>query len=156
MKWNKIKTFIVNILLALAVGGLSAFFTRSSMKTFDALSKPALTPPSYVFPIVWTILFILMGVGAAIVILKSGGDRRSHALKIYWTQLVVNFLWSILFFNLHLYLVSFLWLILLWILIFMMIKAFYNVNHTAGLLQIPYLLWVTFAGYLNLMIWMMN
>ncbi len=153
---NKIKPYAVSILLALAVGGLSGFLTSMGMDSFDALTKPPLTPPSFLFPIVWTVLFILMGVGAARIFMTEPTAARNRALIVYVVQLAVNFLWSIIFFNLQAYGFAFFWLILLWVLILTMIYLFCKIDKPAALLQIPYAIWVTFAGYLNLMIWLMN
>lgn len=153
---NKIKPYAVSILLTLAVGGLSGFLTSLGMDSFDALTKPPLTPPSFLFPIVWTVLFILMGVGAARIFMIEPTAARNRALILYVVQLAVNFLWSIIFFNLQAYGFAFFWLILLWVLILSMIYLFCKVDKPAALLQIPYAIWVTFAGYLNLMIWLLN
>ena len=153
---SKIKPYAVSILLTLAVGGLSGFLTSMAMDSFDALTKPPLTPPSFLFPIVWTVLFILMGVGAARVFLTEPTAARNRALIVYVVQLAVNFLWSIIFFNLQAYGFAFFWLILLWVLILTMIYLFCKVDKPAALIQIPYAIWVTYAGYLNLMIWLMN
>ena len=153
---HKIKPYAVSILLTLAVGGLSGFLTSMGMDSFDALTKPPLTPPSFLFPIVWTVLFILMGVGAARIFLTEPTAARNRALIVYVVQLVVNFLWSIIFFNLQAYGFAFFWLILLWVLILTMIYLFCKVDKPAALIQIPYAIWVTFAGYLNLGICLLN
>lgn len=153
---SKIKPYAVSILLTLAVGGLSGFLTSMGMDSFDALTKPPLTPPSFLFPIVWTVLFILMGVGAARIFMTEPTAARNRALIVYVVQLAVNFLWSIIFFNLQAYAFAFFWLILLWVLILTMIYLFCKVDKPAALIQIPYAIWVTFAGYLNLMIWLLN
>ena len=156
MNKSKIKPYAVSILLTLAVGGLSGFLTSMGMDSFDALTKPPLTPPSFLFPIVWTVLFILMGVGAARIFMTEPTAARNRALIVYVVQLVVNFLWSIIFFNLQAYDFAFYWLILLWVLILTMIYLFCKVDKPAALIQTPYAIWVTFAGYLNLMIWLLN
>lgn len=153
--WNRIKEYVFSILIALGVGGLSAFLTRNNMQVYESLNQPPLAPSGIVFPIVWSILFVLMGISAAIVY-KKGEQNRNSALFIYGLQLVVNFFWSIIFFNMQAYLFSFLWLILLLVLIVIMIKEFAKVSKLAAWLQLPYLLWVCFAGYLNLMIYILN
>ena len=153
---SKIKPYDVSILLTLAVGGLIGFLTSMGMDSFDALTKPPLTPPSFLFPIVWTVLFILMGVGAARIFMTEPTAARNRALIVYVVQLAVNFFWSIIFFNLQAYAFAFFWLILLWVLILTMIYLFCKVDKPAALIQIPYAIWVTYAGYLNLMIWLMN
>ena len=153
---SKIKPYAVSILLTLAVGGLSGFLTSMGMESFDTITKPPLTPPSFLFPIVWTVLFILMGVGAARIFMTEPTAARNRALIVYVVQLVVNFLWSIIFFNLQAYDFAFYWLILLWVLILTMFYLFCKVDKPTALIQTPYAIWVTFAGYLNLMIWLMN
>ncbi|MDP4118116.1 MAG: TspO/MBR family protein [Bacillota bacterium] len=153
--WNKIKPYIIGVAIALGVGALSAFLTRNNMMVYKGIDKPPLAPPSALFPIVWTILFILMGISSAMVYTKDGGEQKK-ALFIYAVQLVVNFFWSIIFFNMQAYLFAFIWLILLWLLIILMIYEFSKVSKVAAWLQVPYLLWVTFAGYLNLMIYILN
>lgn len=151
--WKKIKPYVVSIAIALAVGGLSALFTKDSMDIYGTLNQPPLSPPSWLFPVVWTILFTLMGISAAIVYTKN---RMNKGLLINGIQLLVNFLWSIIFFNLRAFLFSFIWLILLWVLIIAMILEYMKTDKVAAYLQIPYLLWVTFAGYLNFMIYILN
>ncbi len=147
------KTKIVFILISLAVGGLSAFLTRNNMNVFDTIQKPPLTPPAIVFPIVWTILFTLMGYSAARVYLE---DPKSNAIEVFGVNLVVNFFWSIIFFNLQAYTFAFIWLILLIAVVVVMIIKFYRVDKPAAYLQLPYLAWLLFAGYLNLYIALMN
>lgn len=152
IKW---KPFIISIAISLFVGMLAGILTRNSMSLYQELIKPALSPPGWVFPIVWTILYILMGVSAYL-IYSSHSPKKEQALKIYYLQLMLNFLWSLAFFNRQDYLLSFVILIVLWIFIGVMISRFYEINKLAGILQIPYFLWVTFAGYLNLSIYFMN
>lgn len=149
------KALIISILISVGVGALSALLTRNSMDVYEKVIQPPLSPPSWIFPVVWTILFILMGISAYL-IYRSDSIYRNSALRIYAIQLVVNFFWSIIFFNLEMYLFSFLWLLLLLLMIILMIMSFYKINKTAAYLQIPYLLWVTFAGYLNLGIYLLN
>lgn len=153
--WAKIKVYVISAAIALGVGALSAAFTGGNMQMYENLRLPALAPPAWLFPVVWTILFILMGVGAAIVY-KSNAKNRSAALEVYALQLIVNFFWTLIFFNMQAYLFAFLWLLLLWILIAVMIWQFWKISKTAALLQLPYFLWVTFAGYLTLMVYILN
>ncbi len=154
---NKAKTYIVGILIPIAVGALSALITRGSMDLYSSVKAPPLAPPAILFPIVWTVLYALMGVGSAIVYSSgSSSEGKSRALLVYSLQLIVNFFWSIIFFNKRAFLLSFTWLVLLWILILAMILSFRKLNRVAALIQIPYLIWVTFAGYLNLAIYLLN
>lgn len=153
---TKIKTYAVALVITLVTGGISALLTNMGMDSYRMAEKPALTPPEIVFPIVWTILFILMAVGAARVWLTPDSKSKAKGLRLYILQLGANFIWSILFFNLQAYALAFFWLIFLWLLILLMIIAFSKSDKTAAYLQIPYLLWVSFAGYLNLMVWLLN
>lgn len=152
---KNLKTLLISILIPVGVGVLSAFLTRNSMDVYEKLIQPPLAPPSWVFPVVWSILFILMGISSYI-IYRSDSIYRKSALKIYAIQLAVNFFWTIIFFNLEMYLFAFLWLLLLLVLIILMIFSFSKVSKIAAYLQIPYLLWVSFAGYLNLGIYLLN
>lgn len=156
--WKKIKPYVISIAIALGVGGLSALLTQDGMEAYKNVNQPSLSPPEIVFPIVWTILFTLMGISSAIVFKKRQefGDEVLPALKVYAFQLIVNFFWSIIFFNLQSYLFSFIWLLILLALIIIMILKFKKISNIAAYLQIPYALWVTFAGYLNLMIYFLN
>lgn len=156
MNKSKLKTYAVSLLIALGVGGVSALLTNMGMENYGAAVKPALTPPDIVFPIVWTILFTLMGISAARIYMSPVSRQRSWGLLIYILQLAANFIWSLIFFNLQAYGFAFFWLIVLWILILLMIISFSKTDKAAAFLQIPYLLWVSFALYLNYMIWMLN
>ena len=145
------------IAIPLIVGVLAALLTRDSMNTFNTLIKPSLSPPGWLFPVVWTILYTLMGISAYLIARSTAEPiDKAKALAIYTYQLAVNFLWSIFFFNFEWYLFSFIWIILLWALVFLMIRAFYKINRTAAYLNIPYLIWITFAAYLNFGIWWLN
>ncbi len=155
--FKKILTYIIGIAIPLAVGGLAALLTRENMDIYQSIVTPKLSPPAILFPIVWSILYILMGVGSALVYYSDAEKReKTKALLLYGVQLAVNFFWSIFFFNERLFLLSFVWLVLLWILIIAMIYEFAKINKAAAWLQLPYLLWVTFAGYLNLAIYLLN
>ncbi len=153
-----VKNYAIGILIPVAVGALSAFLTMGNMDTYEGIDKPFLSPPGIVFPIVWTILFILMGISSTIIYRSETADQKTkeNALYIYGLQLVANFLWSLVFFNGKAYLLSFILLIGLWLLILAMILSFKKINKTAAFLQVPYLLWVAFAGYLNFMIYILN
>ncbi|MBP3369580.1 MAG: tryptophan-rich sensory protein [Clostridia bacterium] len=155
---QKIKIYIIAILIPLAVGGLSALLTMENMDIYKELNTPPLSPPAILFPIAWTILYILMGISSAIVWIGRRNDQSAadDGISLYSVSLVFNFLWSIFFFNLRWFLFSFIWLFALLILIIMTIRAYKKVDPVAAYLQIPYSLWVTFAGYLNLSIWILN
>ena len=147
---KKIWVYIINILIPLAVGGFSAILSGGS-DVFQNFNPPPLTPPSVVFPIVWSILYTLMGVSVSLVILSDASPyQKGRCIKIYALQLFFNFLWSILFFKFKVYLLSFIWIIILFVLIAVMIREFYKASRPAAYLQIPYLIWVGFASYLTL------
>ena len=151
------KTYAVAILLAEAVGALSGWLTRDGMELFStAVAQPPFTPPPLLFPIVWSILYALMGFCSARIWLAEPSRERSRALNLYTVQLIVNFFWSLIFFNAQAYGFAFFWLILLWVLVLLMILAFEKIDPLAAKLQVPYLVWLTFAAYLNLGVWYLN
>ena len=152
-----LKGYILWIAVSEAVGGLSAWLTREGMKIYNATAiKPPLSPPPIVFAIVWPILYLLMGIGMARAMKAPNSVERSRAKSLYFLQLAMNFCWSILFFNLRGYGFAFIWLVAMWIAIVLMAMSFYSLDKPAGLMQIPYILWVIFAGYLNFMTWQLN
>lgn len=153
---SKLKIYGIFLLITGAVGGLSALLTNMGMESYKAAEKPPLTPPDIVFPIVWSILFTLMAISAARVWLTDNSRMRNRSMIIYALQLFFNFFWSVLFFNFESYGLALMWLVVLWVLILLMIVQFSKSDRIAGLLQIPYLLWVSFAGYLNYMVWILN
>lgn len=157
MKKHNWKTYAFWIALAEAVGGLSGFLTRDGSKYFSATAiQPPLSPPAIVFPIVWGILYALMGISAARIYLAPPSPQRQQGLNLFIAQLVVNFFWSLIFFNARAYGFAFLWLLLLWVLVLWMILTFRQVDPLAAKLQIPYLLWLTFAAYLSFGVWYLN
>ena len=151
-----VKKLIIALAIPLAVGGLSALISGSGMAAYSTYNQPPLSPPGMVFPIVWSILFALMGIGAARIWRAPPSEERTRSLRLFVTQLGFNFFWSIIFFNLQAFGIALLWLAALWVLIAMMIKAFRKVDRLAALLQIPYLVWVSFAAYLNFGVWRLN
>lgn len=153
IEWKKL---LICIAIPLAVGGVSALLTSGNMDLYTEINQPALAPPSWLFPVVWTILYVLMGFALYLVaIMKTRKDKRP-AIVSFGVQLFFNFFWSIIFFNARAFLFAFVWLILLWLAIIANIYFFYKINKNAGKLLIPYLVWVTFAGYLNLAIFILN
>ena len=157
MKNKPWKNYVFWIVLTEAVGFLSGFLTREGTKIYaETIIKPPLSPPAIVFPIVWVILYALMGYCAARVSLTRPSKDRRTAIYFYVAQLVFNFFWSIIFFNAQAFLFAFFWLVALWGLILATIISFRKVDRLAGNLLIPYLVWVTFAGYLNLGVWLLN
>lgn len=149
--------FAAWILGAEAVGALSGWLTRQGAERYAlSIVKPSLSPPGPVFPAVWAALFALMGAGAARVWLAPASPARGRALAVFGVQLAFNFCWSLIFFNAGAYGAALLWLAALWGLILWMILAFRRVDRAAALMQLPYLLWVSFAGYLNFGVWALN
>lgn len=150
---EKIKMYALAIIIPLALGGIVGFITSGSMD-YDMLRQPALSPPAILFPIVWTILYILMGVSFGL--LMDKGVLDDNVKWIYYIQLFVNLVWPILFFTLKWRLLAFIWIIVLDFLVLTMVVKFYGKDKIAGLLQIPYLAWVLFATYLNLGVYLLN
>ena len=157
MKKVNWKTYAFWVGLAEAVGLLSGLLSRNATASFGASAvQPPLSPPAIVFPIVWTILYALMGISAAHIQLAPESPQRSRRLNLFIGQLIINFFWSLIFFNAGAYGFALLWLVLLWFLVLWMILAFLKTDPLAALLQIPYLLWLTFAAYLNYNVWILN
>ena len=156
--WQKIKVYGTAIALPLAVGGLSALLTRNSMDIYDKINQPFLAPPSWLFPVVWTVLYILMGVSTGMIYESKQGEKadKKRAFLLYGINLFVNFLWSIIFFNLGSFLGAFLWLMLLIFILVKMVTAFNKIKPLAAYLQVPYIVWCCFASYLTASIWLMN
>ncbi len=150
---NKIWIYIKSILVPVIIGGIVGFIISGSMD-YTSLQKPFLAPPAILFPIVWTILYILMGVSYGRLKVKGLTDDKINF--IYYMQLAINALWSIFFFTLKWRLFSFFWILLLIVFVIWMIIEFYKKDKIAGLLQIPYLLWILFASYLNLSFYLLN
>lgn len=153
IQWKKL---IACLAIPLAVGGVAALLTRNSMQAFETLNKPPLSPPGWLFPVVWTILYILMGIASYLILREEKTQQTGTALVFYGAQLVFNFFWPIIFFNLEMYLFAFVWLVLLELLIVATAVLFYKITKPAGYLMIPYILWVAFAGYLNCAIYLLN
>ena len=157
MNKNNWKTYAFWILLSEAVGLLAGLLTRSATELYGELAvQPPLSPPAILFPIVWTILYALMGIGAARIRLSPPSPERSRGINLLIAQLIVNFFWPLIFFNAQAYGFAFLWLLLLWGLVLWMILTWRKIDPLAAKLQIPYLLWLTFAAYLNFGVWLLN
>ena len=155
MKRINLKSLLVSIAISLGTGGLAALLTGAGSDFYSSLNKPALAPPAWLFPVVWTVLYILMGVSAYLVY-ESVCRSKRRALAVYAAQLAVNFVWSLVFFNAEAFLAAFILIIVLWVLIISMIAAFHRCSPAAAYLQIPYLLWVTFAAYLTWSVYSLN
>ncbi len=156
LKFN-LKKFIVSLLIPLAVGGLSALITKDDMDIYKDVIRPPLSPPSIVFPIAWSILYILMGISFYLVWQKE--DKyldKTKAYLFFVSGLIFNFLWTPIFFSAKLYLMAFFILLFLLSSVILMIVSYYKISKPAAFLQIPYLLWLLFAGYLNMGIYLLN
>ena len=148
--------FILFPLLALGAGTLSAYLSQYGLTAvYPYLEKSSLTPPGYVFPVVWTVLYLLMGFSLALVV-KRGGKGMGASILFWALQLALNFSWSLLFFGSGAYFEALLCLSLLWVVLLLMILVFHTVRPLAAWMQVPYFLWVSFAGYLNLVVWQLN
>ncbi len=151
------KSLVLCIAIPLTVGAVSALLTGGGKDVFESVIKPPLSPPAWLFPVVWTILYTLIGISSYLV-LTSGAEKEQiqSALSTYAYQLTVNFLWPTFFFNFRWFFFSFLWLLLLIFLVIAMIREFYKISKPAAYINIPYLIWLLFAGYLNFAIWWLN
>ncbi len=157
MKNKPWKAYVFWILFTEAVGAAASLLTREGSAIYsETVVKPLLSPPPPVFPIAWGILYALMGIGAAMIWLAPASADRSKSIALYLVQLLFNFVWSFIFFNFRAFNAAFFWLVILFVLVLLMTLSFRKVNRTAALLQIPYLLWLLFAGYLNLGVWLLN
>lgn len=151
------KPLLLCLAVPVALGSLVGFFTMDGMKRFPMLEQPPLSPPTWLFPVVWTVLYLMMGLASYLV--RTGGaseQEREEALHLYRWQLAVNLAWPVLFFGLGWYWLAFGWLVLLLVLILWTMLKFYKVDGRTVFLLLPYLLWVGFAGYLNCGIALLN
>lgn len=153
INWNKVKTYAVSIIIPVALGALVGLIISGFMD-YEALKKPVLAPPPLLFPIAWSILYVLMGVSYGI--LKDKKLTDTNVTAVYYAQLAVNLLWPIFFFVFKWRLFAFIWIVVLAVLVIIMAVRFYRKNNTAGLLQLPYAAWTLFASYLNLLIYILN
>ena len=140
---------LVSLLISLGTGVIAGFLTFGSMAQYQEMYHPPLAPPGWVFPVVWLLLYTLMGIASYRIYLKN---PKAEALKLYLIQLAVNFFWPVFFFNLGWQVFAAVWLLVLWYLVFVMIKEFARIDEGAAILMIPYLVWLTFAAYLNIVI----
>ena len=148
------KRLIIITIITFVVGSLFSWFTMNNMDTFKELEKPV-NVPAMLFPIVWSILYLLMSISCYI-ITRSNNKGKGKALVWYGIQLVINSLWSLIFFGFGAYLFAFIWIILLLITVVIMTAKFYNIDKRAAYLNIPYILWILFACYLNFGIYLLN
>ncbi len=152
----KVKSLLINLAIPLTVGGLSGFIIREGIKFYNQnVNKPSFSPPSILFPIVWTILYTLMGISSYIVF-ESQSELREKSLVVYGIQLLINFIWPIIFFNAKMYLFATIWLVLLCLVVLEMISLYFKIKPIAAYLQIPYMLWLIFATILNFNVFLLN
>lgn len=157
MKNEKWKVYALWIVICEAVGIIAGILSAGGTQLYNAvIMKPAFSPPAWIFPVVWTVLYALMGISAARITLAPASKERSWGLNLFVAQLIINFFWPLIFFNTQAFGFALLWLILLWVLVLAMILKFRKVDPLAAWLQIPYLLWLTFAVVLNAAVWLMN
>lgn len=149
--WKKL---IIITVITFIVGTFFSFFTMNSMDTFKDLSK-TINVPGVLFPIVWSILYLLMSISCYLIVQSNDKDKK-EGIILYAIQLVINSLWTLIFFGFGAYLLSFIWIIILLIVVIIMLAKFYNINKIAMYINIPYVLWLLFAAYLNLGIYLLN
>ena len=153
----QVLALIIAILIPLIIGGVSAILTAKDMSIYETMNKPALAPPSWLFPIAWTILYVLMGLASYYIFTSfAETSKKWIALAFYFAQLVLNFFWTPIFFTYSLYLIAFIVLIVMWVLILICVILFFKIKPIAGLLMCPLLLWTTFAAYLNFSYYIMS
>ena len=157
MKIRNRKVYGLLIGASEAIGLLSGLLSRGGVQVYaQTVVKPPLAPPGWIFPVVWSVLYALMGVGAARVWLYNDSPKRNMGINLFVAQLVVNFFWSLIFFNLQAFGFAFLWLLILLAIVVWMACVFYKVDQLAGFLQIPYIIWLVFAAYLSAGVWILN
>ena len=154
INWKKL---LISLAIPIATGGLAGWITSGAMDVYDSFEKPFLSPPGWLFPVVWTVLYALMGLAFYLAwTTPADMNEKKKASILYFTQLALNFIWPIVFFSLEMPLAAFFVLAILWILIYLTIQQFSAINERAGDLLLPYILWVSCAGYLNLGIYLLN
>lgn len=157
MRKVNIFALIIAILIPLIVGGISASLSAEGMITYGTMNRPPLSPPAWLFPVAWTILYLMMGLASYFVFVSESNSRsKSIALIIYAVQLAMNFMWSIVFFNWGYYLFAFVWLIIMWGLVILCAVLFLRISGLAACLMVPYIIWLTFAAYLNMGAYILN
>ena len=157
MKKTEWKKLLLCLAIPLLSGGLGALLAGKAITAYRDFAKPPLSPPGWVFPVVWTLLYAAMGYASyRVLVSDAASEKIRSALRLYGLQLIVNILWPLLFFRMEAFLAAFFWLVLLWVLIYLTVRAFSKIDEWAGNILLPYLLWVTFAGYLNFGVFLLN
>ncbi len=154
---KKLLLFIISLMIPVIIGFAASQLSGQSAVIYEELVKPPLSPPAYIFGIVWTILYVMMGISSFIILISKAKVRdKVWALSLYGLQLFMNFFWTFIFFNLGWKLFAFLWLVILWLMIIFLMDAYRTISKLSTYLIIPYFLWVTFAGYLNIALYLLN
>lgn len=147
VRWRKLA---VSVAVALGAGLLASLLAPGISEAYETLYQPPLAPQGWLFPLVWAVLYVLMGVAAYLIGQGAAGEDKRSAMLYYWAQLLVNLCWPMIFFRFEAYVTAGFWLVFLWYLAFITFRKFTRLNETAGNLLIPYLIWLVFVGYLNL------
>lgn len=155
MKNIDYKKLFKYIILTILVGTIPSIFTFKSMSMYSTLNKPPLSPPGFIFPITWTILYILMGI-SFYKVMDSKSKYKEEAKLIYYIQLITNALWTPIFFGFKQYFLAFAWLLMILVFVIFMVTIFYKINKKSAYLQIPYIIWLLFAAYLNFGVFVLN
>ena len=158
-KTSKIRVFplLIAVLIPILVGLSSAYLTGDDMTVYETMNRPALAPPGWVFPVAWTVLYIMMGLASYFVFVsETDAETKKKALVLYGVQLLMNFCWSTLFFTFSRYLIALIWLLGMWLVILICMIRFYRIHRAAGLMMTALFLWTTFAAYLNLACYIMS
>ncbi len=157
MKGKNWKTLLLCLVIPLAAGGIGALLAGGFSGSYEAMYKPLLSPPGWVFPVVWTLLYLLMGYASYLVYISEASmPRKRRALTVYGVQLIINLLWPLFFFRLGWYTFAFIWLLLLIAAVLLCRMLFRYIEKRAGDLLLPYLIWLFFAAYLNLGVAILN
>lgn len=157
MKKIHLGTLILCLAIPVLTGVLSATITSSSMKAYASMNKPPLSPPAIVFPIAWTILYLMMGLALYLIVTTpSDKNLKGTAVLLFTIQLIMNFMWSIIFFKWGQYLAAFIWLIIMLCILIICAFRFYDINRSSAYLLIPYIVWLVFASYLNMGSFILN
>ena len=151
----KLKPLVISIIIPFALAGLSVLLSGNFSRVYETVNKPSFAPPNWIFPVVWSILYLLMGISCYLIYTQKS-DLKSNALYYYGLQLVINILWPVIFFRMKLFLFAFIWLCLLAVAVFLMLIYFRKIKPVAAYLQIPYMVWLVFAGVLNGAVYFLN
>lgn len=154
---KSMSTLLASLAIPLLIGGFSSFLTAGDMRNYEYFNHPPLSPPSWVFPVVWSILYVIMGLASYLVYTSNAEpEQKRTALTLYAAQLVMNMFWTVLFFTYVQYLIALIWLVAMWVIILMTALRFYKINRLSGIMMGVLLIWTAFAGYLNYAYYVMS